>query len=255
MTAEEQAVINALGIFKRQADDCVTCLYAYLTIHAVAGRSKPIRDHVNTNALFWNTALRALQSDLFLALGRVFEKKSRHNVNTFMRVIQAHRTAFSRAALKQRKAPIFAHDAAGLRDYMKGHRMPSPADIRRVTDVLNKYRAAYQAKYAAIRHQVFAHSVVVNRTQVQALFSKTNVRELQRMTIYLGRLHDAFWEAFNNGGRLAVRRRRHSVVSMLKRPKGTAVVKPIHEDVVSATDAALQPWTMPAVVHYRRPRR
>lgn len=64
MTPEEQAVINALDIFKRQADDSVTSLYAYLAIHTVACNSERIRQHLNENALFLNTTLRALQADL-----------------------------------------------------------------------------------------------------------------------------------------------------------------------------------------------
>ena len=246
MTPEEQAAIIALDIFKRQADDSVTSLYAYLAIHAVASNSERVRQHLNDNALFWNTTLRALQADLFLSLGRAFEKKSPHNVHTFLNAMRANRIAFSHAALKRRKVPTFSNNAAGLRAYMKGNRVPSPSDLRRVTDVLDKYRIAYQTKYQAIRHQVFAHSVLVHRTQMTALFSKTNIRELQRMTTFLCLLHDAFLKAFQNGGRLSVRPRRYSVARMLKRPKGKRLAKPIHEDIVVATKAALQPWALPA---------
>jgi AbiU2 len=86
MTPQENAVAEALRILSRQADDCVTCLYAYLTIRAVAGKSKPVRDHINANALFWNTALHALQSALILALGRVFETALRNPASRSCRV-------------------------------------------------------------------------------------------------------------------------------------------------------------------------
>lgn len=59
MTLAETAVFQAMQTFKRQADDCVTSLYAYLTLHAVIGKSKPIRDRINENALFWGTTLYA----------------------------------------------------------------------------------------------------------------------------------------------------------------------------------------------------
>src|SRR6266481_8041363 len=98
MTNEEQAVLDALKVFKSQADECISCLYTYLTIHAVASKSPVIRDHVNHNAVFWRTTLRALQSNLLLALGRVFESDTPHNVGTFMRKINENRAAFSRAA-------------------------------------------------------------------------------------------------------------------------------------------------------------
>ena len=113
MTPQEQSVMDAMEVFVKQADDCVTCLYAYLTIHAVAGSSKQIRDHINGNALFWNVTLHALQAAMILALGRVFEANTPHNVNTFMRAMVTNRVAFTRvasvAATGRRK--LFVHEA------------------------------------------------------------------------------------------------------------------------------------------------
>jgi hypothetical protein len=58
MTPQETAVVEAMDVVRRQADDCVTCLYLCLTIHAVAARSRTIRHHINETTLFWNTTLR-----------------------------------------------------------------------------------------------------------------------------------------------------------------------------------------------------
>ena len=118
MTPQETAVVEALETLRRQANDCVSCLYAYLTIHAVAGRSRRIRIRINENALFWNTTLHALQTSLILALGRAFETDTPHNVGTFMRAMNTNRSAFSRGALKDRKSPIFGNDAIGLNRYI-----------------------------------------------------------------------------------------------------------------------------------------
>lgn len=253
MTNEEQAVIDAMKVFKSEADECVACLYTYLTIHAVAGKSAIIRDHVNHNALFWRTTLRALQSNLLLALGRVYETDTPHNVGTFMRNISENRTAFSRAALRGRKAASFV-DEAGLNIYMQDTRVPSRSDFRRVANFVKEHRKTYLSKYHDIRNKVFAHTLVVDSAEITALFSKTNIRELQRMTTYLGRLHDGIWGAFHNGGRISVRPRRYSVTKMLKRPKGKAVITAIQEDAVSHTKRAMQPWTAPIPHRIRLPR-
>lgn len=62
------------------------------------------------------------------------------------------------------------------------------------------------------------------------------------MTTYSNDLHDAFWEAFHNGGRLTVRRRRISSARMLRLRRRTTLTGAIQESVVSQAREALQPW-------------
>lgn len=219
MTAQETAIVEALQAFKRQADDCVTSLYAYLTVHEVAARTQTVRAHINENALFWNTTLHALQTALILALGRAFETNTPQNVGTFMQAMSANRAAFSRKALRSRKAGIFGNDQVALDAYVRQARIPYPSDFRRVANFVRRHRNDYLATYRAIRDNVFAHTLTTDHEQIDRLFSKTNIRQLQRMTTYLNDLHDAFWEAFYNGGRLTVRRRRISIARMLRLPR------------------------------------
>jgi hypothetical protein len=80
MTPTEQAVLEELDVFRRDVNDCTTCLYAYLTIHAVGGQTPRVRRQLNEHALFWNTTLRALQTTMLIALERVFDNKSKHNI-------------------------------------------------------------------------------------------------------------------------------------------------------------------------------
>jgi hypothetical protein len=183
-----------------------------------------------------------LQSNLILALGRAYETSTEYNVGTFMRAIKENFAAFSRHALRERIASRFANHA-DLDAYVKEARIPHPSDFRRVADSVKNHRKSYLEKYRAIRDKVFAHTIVVNEPEITALFSKTNIRELQRMTTYLGRLHDGVLDAFQNGGQFTVGHRRYSVAKMLKKPKGKAVIKAIQEDAVTHTRRALQPWT------------
>jgi AbiU2 len=230
----------------------VTCLYCYLTIHAVAGQSRSVRHHLNENALFWNTSLYSLQSALILALGRVFETNTPHNVGTFMHAVSANRTVLSRSALRIRKSQIFGNNLAGLNDYMRAARTPRPSDFRRVANLVRTHRNTYIATYRTVRNQVFAHTLVTDAAQISQLFSKTNIRQLERMATYLLHLHDAFWEAFHNGGRLTLRRRRYSIARILRRPKGRAATAAIQETAVTHTRRALLPWTPPPIRRLRR---
>jgi hypothetical protein len=242
MTPQENAVAEALRILSRQADELRNLSLRLPDHPRCCGKSKPVRDHINANALFWNTALHALQSALILALGRVFETSTPHNVSTFMRAMDANRAAFSRAGLKSRKAQIFGDDLAGLNNYVQEARLPRPSDFRRVAKFVKQHRTTYLSTYRALRDQVFAHTLTADRERIAELFSKTNIRQLQRMTTDLGHLHDAFWQAFHNGGRLTLRRRRYSIARMLKRPRGKRAIVPVHETGVAQTRQALLPW-------------
>jgi len=239
VTPSEQLVLDELELFRREANDCVTCLYAYLTIHAVGRQNRRVHRQLNEHAVFWNATLKALQTALLIALGRVFDNGSPHNVAVLMRTMQANRAVFSRKALRIRKQPIFANDPAGLTTYMKDVAAPHRGDFRRIANQVRRWRAAYERVYKTLRDKIFAHLELTDRAQIDQLFSKTNIRELEKMTTFLTRLQDAFWETFHNGRRLAVRPTRHAVGRILERPKGAHTVKSIHEEVVGHTRQVL----------------
>jgi len=238
MTPSEKAVLDELELFRREANDCTTCLYAYLTIHAVGGQMSRVHRQLNEHALFWNTTLRALQTALLIALGRVFDSSSRHNITILVRKMEANRTVFSRKALRIRKQAIFA-DAAGLQEYMRDVVAPHAGDFRRIARLVELRRATYHRVYKALRDKVFAHLVLTDSKHVQKLFSQTNIRELERLTTFLGRLHDAYLETFHNGRRLAVRPSRYAVGRIIRSPKGARAVKSVHEEIIAHTRSVL----------------
>ena len=100
---------------------------------------------------------------------------------------------------------------------MKHVYAPKPTDFRRLRGYVRKHRKIYLEKYQPLRHQVFAHKGLSDAADVSALFAKTNVRELQRMLVFLMLLYDALWGLFVNGHRPVLRPRRYSVKRMRDR--------------------------------------
>lgn len=239
MTPAEQVVLDELELFRREANDCTTYLYAYLTIHAVGGQTSSVRRQLNEHAIFWNTALKALQTALLIALGRVFDNKSRHNVAVLVRAMESNRAVFSRRAMRIRKQALFSNDPGGLTTYMSDVVAPHSGDFRRIAKQVRQRRVAYDRVYKTLRNKIFAHLELTERAQIDQLFSQTNIRELEKMTTFLTRLHDAYWEAFHNGRRLAVRPTRHAVGRILRRPRGARAVKSVHEEIVEHTRQVL----------------
>jgi AbiU2 len=166
--------------------------------------------------------LGALQMSAHIALGRVFDQKSTHNVDRVLRLSQQNTAIFSKEALGRRKRALSRNADEWLEDYLKTAYVPTPEDFRRLRSHVAKHRRIYEDKYRDLRHQFFAHKEISDRGQVDALFSKTNVQELRRMVVFLQRLHEALWQLYNNGRKPVLEPMRHSVKRMrdLPSPKG-----------------------------------
>ena len=97
---------------------------------------------------------------------------------------------------------------------------------------VNNHRNIYIDKYRPLRHQVFAHKGLSDATAVSALFARTNIREMQRMLIFLLSLYNALWQLFVNGHKPALRARRYSLRRMRDRAARAAKGGSVHERLV-----------------------
>jgi hypothetical protein len=86
-----------------------------------------------------------------------------------------------------------------LNEYLVDVYEPTQKDFRRLRGYVRKWRGIYVNNYRDLRHKVFAHKEVSDRAETHALFTKTNIRELQRMLTFLRSLHQALWQLFFNG--------------------------------------------------------
>ena len=53
---------------------------------------------------------------------------------------------------------------------------------------------------------------------MHALFGKTNIGELQKLLIFLRRLHEALWQLFHNGRKPTLQPARYSVKRIRQQP-------------------------------------
>ena len=216
MTSPEAQFERELEVFRTEAEAAMQFFYAYLTVHAVAKDHEPVRRLLNTAPLFWNTNLGALQTAAFMALGRVFDQDSRHNLDQLLRTAQNNLSIFS-----------------------KGY-VPTPADFRRLRAHVRKHRRAYEANYRDLRHRLFAHKRVSARADINALFAKTNIRELQKMLAFLGSLYEALWQLFFNGRKPVLRPRRYSVKHMRHSPSPPGQTSGVQERITHEAEQFLR---------------
>lgn len=234
MTSDERFK-RELEIFRTEEEAGTQFFYAYLAIHSVAYKNKGVHALLNTAPLFWNTCAGALQTAAFIALGRVFDQDSAHNVDRVLRLAQDNPLIFPREALGRRKQGNNVDRPEWVDDYLRDAYEPTPRDFRRLRTHVKKKRRTYETKYRVVRDKFFAHKEISDQSDVTIVFGKGSNRELQQLFAFLGSLHDALWQLFYNGRKPLLRPMRYSVKRMRDIPspsptRGAAVQERIlHE--------------------------
>src|SRR5439155_6344159 len=117
---------------RTEAESASQFLFGYFAVHAVAYDHRSVHRLLNMAPLFWNTALGALQTSAHIALGRIFDQNSEHNVDGVLHIAQRNPEIFSKQALAKRKQALSANAAEWIDDYLKTAYVPSPEDFRRL---------------------------------------------------------------------------------------------------------------------------
>ncbi len=216
MTKTEELFENELEIFRTEAESAIQFFYSWLAVHAVACTHKEVHRLLNRAPLFWNTMLSALQTSTFIALGRVFDQQSNHNVDRLLKISQSNMPVFSKTALAGRKRRGSANADEWLGDYLVDVYEPKGDDFRRLRKHIARKRKIYETNYRDLRRQVFAHKELSRKADIETLFAKTNIRELQHLLIFLRRLHEALWQLYHNGRKPTLRPARFSVKRILQ---------------------------------------
>lgn len=216
MINPEKMFAHELEVFRTEAQAEAQFLYAYLTIIAILGENKKALNAVNRTPLFWKTNIGALQSAFFIVLGRIFDQKSNHNIDSLLKIAQTNVNIFSKAALAERKKQNSPNANVWLDEYLKRVYEPTRDDFRALRKQIKKYRKIYEENYRDIRRKIYAHKEISEPTEVQKLFSKTNIRELEKVIVFVNALYEALWELLYNGKKPVLRPMRYSVKSMMR---------------------------------------
>ncbi len=226
---------DELEIFRREAQSGTQFFYCYLAINAEISDSKKTLAAVNETPLFWQTIMGALQTASFIVLGRIFDQGSKHNIDKLLSIAQRHPDIFSKNSLRKRKQRGRPIEPEWLPDYLKRAHEPTPDDFRRLRRYVRRYRKIYQRNYRDIRHKLYAHkelSALSDKSDIEELFSRTRIGELQRIFVFLNRLYESLWELFHNGRKPVLRPMRYSLISIREKPRPDWQSQGVHERII-----------------------
>ena len=243
MTKNERKFLDELEIFRSEAQAGAQFLYGYLSFNSIVSDTKKVRDAVNLTPLFWNTTMGAYQTSFFIVLGRIFDQKSPHNIDRLLKVAQDNIYIFSKSALKKRKKNDSSNADEWIDEYMKSVYVPTIKDFRALRKKVNEHRKIYQKNYKDIRHKIYAHKQITDAEEVQKLFSQTNIRELQKVFVFVNSLYETLWQLFHNGKKPILRRMRYSVKSMRRDRKPEWQSQTVQERMVAEVQDCLNHLT------------
>jgi hypothetical protein len=235
----EKAFAQELEIFRTEAEGAAQFFYTYLGMHEIAKRHKQVFRMFDEHALFWNTLLGSVQTSALITLGRIFDQHSEHNIDTLLGIAQRNLSLFSKAALGKRKQGIEPRPPRWLTQYLLSTYEPTQDYFRRLRKHVHKHRRIYEKNYRDLRNQYYAHKQAADPSTVAALVAKTNTKEMERLFVFLLKLHYALQELFNNGTKPVFRPFRYSTTRMHQRPSAAVSGEAVHERIIMHAEQAL----------------
>jgi hypothetical protein len=185
-----------LEIFRTDEEAAQQAFFCWLSFRNQLASDRDVHRAVNVTPLFWRTAHHAMLLSSFITLGRTFDQDSHHNLDRLVDIFARDVPAFSRDALRQRKEQVISAEEAAR--YVEGKHELTADDVRLIKKQIGVRRHIYQERYRAVRDQ-FAHHGLPDLGQREEVFARTNVEEMKDLFGFLYALHDALWEAFQNG--------------------------------------------------------
>ncbi len=224
-----------LEIFRTEASLCAMYYYAFLGIESVISSNRKLLDIVNETPLFWNANTSALQTSTFIVLHRIFDNKSKHNINKLLAIAKDNISIFSKTALADRKRKFSNNADEWLDEYMVSVYVPEEKDFKRLSNNIARYRRIYENNYMKIRHMYYAHKIVSSQGDVSKLFAKTTIIELEKIIVFLLRTYYLLWELYFNGNKPVYKKLPYSINSIIGKEYRRWEQNAIHISIVHQT--------------------
>lgn len=187
-------------LLSTEINDVFAVFYTYEEINRLALDDKKILEALDADALFWNTQVNSLQTNLFIILGRIFDRgDDAHSIYKVLEAAINHGEYFSREALLARRTALGGPKPEWLDEFIAQAWLPDSIVIARLRDNLEPYAKRFADTYRPIRTKFFAHKLLNSSEVVSALFGKTNRKELEEIVLFLKNSMDAIEDLYLNG--------------------------------------------------------
>ena len=218
MAPKHKQFISQLENFQNESSIAARYLYAEMTINQCASQSKQVLNKLNETPAFWVTVTASLQSSAYISFGRVFERKSKYNIEMLIRSAESNLDVFGEASLAERKREGNKTDPEWLAEYLAEAHYPTASDFELLRKKIEKYRKVYSDGIKPARDEYYAHRVKEDHFEVQKLFARLKIKDVWKLSSFLYQLHEVLWQLYYNGKKPRFKPIRYSIPSMVKKP-------------------------------------
>ncbi len=165
----------------------IGCSSTYQTIHRLGADDREIAQKYNQNAAFWNATTHALQTALFMALGRMFDQtKNTYTIEDVVEQTIEHPGFFTKAELRKRKRESLrlfgnAPDPEWMPGYLENVVEPNRGSLAILKSELQPHVDKFVTIYEPIRNRYFAHRGKDSEQAIRELFEKTTKAEVAQI--------------------------------------------------------------------------
>lgn len=187
--------------FHREVDTAAQAFFVWKTINRHAFWDSSVREGLNARALSWNILTHSLQNTFFIVLGRLFDTDSdSFSAHTFLKSCIANIDQFSKENLRHRKLEGSSKkEPEWLNEYLKNAYVPVEKDFQIMRGELSKQQKRYDEIYRPIRNTVVAHTNAATMDNVDALFGKTNVDDIEEFIWFFHQIRETVFQLLHNG--------------------------------------------------------
>jgi len=188
-----------LKLCREEVETALRVFYAYETMHRLMSEQRYV-DLVNKNIYFWKIHLSALQTKLFIALGRLYDDSGdAFSFQRFIKFCRDNILEFGKDGLEIRKIDGAATRPPWLDGYLAEAYYATTQDIDRLAKLAQPYNKKLKGVYQDIRSKVFAHAVHTFSETIASLFQNTNFSEIEDVLTALWSIYTQIWMLYENG--------------------------------------------------------
>lgn len=188
--------------FRRETTAAYWSFFVWKSINNVASDNQQISDVIHSNHLTWRAILWSLQTTFHIALGRLFDGDSdTFSADKFLSFCIDNIDEFNSRSLRERKLAEqgSALSQSWLDAFMRDSYEPTIKDFQTLRGELRKRRNLYNKIYRPIRHKVYAHKEIDILENIDQLFSKTNIDDVEDFLGMMHRIETVVYHLLHNG--------------------------------------------------------
>lgn len=183
-----------INFIRNETETALTLLYDYMSFE-ISREDEEFVKNANSNSAFWRLHNGAVQTALFIYLGRISDDTpDGKSFSDFNNYCFKNIADFNQAAFLERKPdilninPNFLDESAEITE----------EDLKKLFSISSKYNKFMRGSCKTIRSKVFAHAILTEKHENQSLFADVSLHEIESALLAYWSVAQHLWQRFHN---------------------------------------------------------